>query len=649
MAKIYKTLLIVLLNLFLSQSVFAFHSSKADSSTVEWIKVYFNMPADTTFSRDGVQPKHSWDLMSTLTDLIDSAQYSVDLAIYDLENHLVGEALVRAAQRGVRVRVVTDLYNRFDNRRFDEPMWEMLREGGIISMDDSGTIFWPDGTIETHRLPNSGAHMHHKFAVIDRLSSDPDDHYVWTGSMNLTYTGPFNTNLTIVIKDNEIARVYEEEFEFMWGSDGPKPNPRRARFHRDKPSVSQNHFWVGETRVEVYFSPMDRDRRKPSISDRVVELIETEVDYDIAFIAFAITPTIPISRAIWAKSADPDIKLNGVIDPGFFARYRNQGEIWASPEASILGRSIIPARELRKLHHKTIILDALNPDPDDQAVVITGSYNFSMAAENVNDENILIIYCDIIANKFIQDFKGIKGRARGELEAPVPPVNPDEWLRVAAVRDGQILEVEVSPGLRYPVSLIGVNAPNIFAGRDSSFFFAGEARAFMQELVSGRQVRIQGPDGGVPTARYGRYHAYVTAKADDGTIISLNRAMLERGMAEYSRYYRQHPDSVAAYMMYADRAKQQGLNLWAHPDQMGTRVPRAQEVEEEPEPEFPININTATAKELTVLPGIGPARAEAIVAHREQHGPYRRIEDLEKIRGIGPRTVDNLRPLVVVD
>lgn len=620
----------------------------ADSSTVEWIEVYFNMPADTTYSRNGVRVNDSWDLISTLTDLIDSAKYSVDLAIYDLENHLVGEALVRAKQRGVRVRLVTDLYNRFDNRRFDEPMWDMLREGGIISIDDSGTVFWPDGRIEENRLPNSGAHMHHKFAVFDRLSADPDDHFVWTGSMNLTYTGPFNTNLTMVIKDNEVARVYEEEFEFMWGSSGPKPDPSRARFHRDKPNVSQNHFWVGDTRIEIYFSPMDRNRRKPSISDRVVQLIKGETDHDIAFIAFAITPTIPISRAIWQVSADPEIILNGVIDRAFYGRYRNQGEIWASPEASLLGRTVLPARELRKLHHKTIIIDGLNEDPDDQAVVISGSYNFSAAAENVNDENILIIYCDDIANMFIQDFKGIKARAKGEMDAPAPRVRPDEWYRVVSVSDGQVIEIEVSPGLRYPVSLLGVDAPRLFAGRDSSFYYAAESKAFMEEAIKGRMVRLQGPDGGMPTARYNRYHAYVTAKADDGSVISLNRMMLENGYGGYSRYYSQHPDSVTAFMKYLYDATQNGRGMWKEPEMVGTRIARAGTSSDEG-PEFPININLADEDELTALPGIGPARAAAIVAFRTENGPFRNINDLQKIHGIGPRTVETLRPLVVLD
>lgn len=643
------SLIVLLISLQTLNTVDAMHSANADSSTVEWIEVYFNMPADTTYSRNGVIPNHSWDLIATLTDLIDSAKYSVDLAIYDLENHLVGEALVRASERGVRVRVVTDLYNRFDNRRFDEPMWEMLRDGGIISMDDSGTIFWPDGTIEEHRLPNAGAHMHHKFAVIDRVSEDPDDHFVWMGSMNLTYTGPYNTNLTMVIKDNEVARAYEEEFEFMWGSSGPKPDPNRARFHRDKPNVSQNEFWVGDTRVELYFSPMDRNQTKPSISDRIVELLHTEVNHDIAFIAFAITPSIPISQAIWSISADPDILLNGVIDPSFYGRYRNQGDIWASPEASILGRTILPGRELRKLHHKTLIIDALNPDPDDTAIVITGSYNFSMAAENVNDENILMIYCDDIANMFIQDFKGIKGRAKGELEPPVPPVNPDEWLRVGTVQDGQIIEAEVRPGVRYPISLIGVSAPRLYAGRDTSHYFAGAAKKFLEELLDGRKVRVQGPGGRVPDARYGRYHAYVTAMDDNGEIISVNKAMLENGMGDYSRYYRQHPDSVALYQRLVEQAREKGLNLWQNPERVGERVPRSQELPESAVPDFPININTATAEELTALPNIGPARAEAIINYRIENGPFRNINDLQKIHGIGPATVNNIRPLIVLD
>jgi len=58
-----------------------------------------------------------------------------------------------------------------------------------------------------------------------------------------------------------------------------------------------------------------------------------------------------------------------------------------------------------------------------------------------------------------------------------------------------------------------------------------------------------------------------------------------------------------------------------------------------------IELNTATMEELLLLPGVGPARARAILAHR----PYRRVEDLLKVPGIGPKTLERLRPYVWVD
>ena len=624
-------------------------TASADTSSVEWMEVYFNMPADTTFSRDGIRVNDSHNLISTLTDLIDEAKYSVDLAIYDLQNHLVGEALVRARERGLRVRVIVDYANRTNNPRFNEPMWEMLREGDIITMDDSGTIFWPDGRTETNRITGAGSFMHHKFAVIDATSDDPDDLFTWAGSMNLTYTGPYNTNLTFVIKDSGITKAFEEEFEMMWGSSGDEPDPSRARFKRDKRNVSQNLFWVDQTKVELYFSPMNRDRSRPSVSDRIVELVQTEVDHDMAFIAFAITPTIPISQAIWQKSADPDILLNGVIDRSFYGRYRNQGEIWASPEARILGRSIMPGRELRKLHHKTLILDALNDDPDDTAIVISGSYNFSAAAENANDEYVFMIHSDVIANQFIQDFMGIKSRARGDTEPPVPDLNPDQWYRVANVVDAQIIEVELSPNLRYPVSLLGVDAPRLFAGPDSSHYHAGASKAYLEKILEGREVRMTGVGGVRPTDRYQRYYAYVNARDGEGNEIAVNRKMLKHGMADYSRFYLQHPDSIQAYRNLVDEARAAGLNQWANPELVKTRVPRHQESDDvQAAPDFPININTATAEELTALPNIGPARARAIIEYRETNGPFRSVQELQNIRGIGPVTVENLESLVEV-
>jgi comEA protein len=65
-------------------------------------------------------------------------------------------------------------------------------------------------------------------------------------------------------------------------------------------------------------------------------------------------------------------------------------------------------------------------------------------------------------------------------------------------------------------------------------------------------------------------------------------------------------------------------------------------------PSAVIDINRASAEELQKLPGIGPKLAQQIVAFREKHGPFRRVEDLLVIKGIGPKKWKAIRPHVVV-
>lgn len=61
-----------------------------------------------------------------------------------------------------------------------------------------------------------------------------------------------------------------------------------------------------------------------------------------------------------------------------------------------------------------------------------------------------------------------------------------------------------------------------------------------------------------------------------------------------------------------------------------------------------IDVNTATEQQLDTLPGVGPSTAHAIVAYRLVHGPYARVEDLLKVRGIGPAKLEALLGLVRV-
>jgi competence protein ComEA len=62
----------------------------------------------------------------------------------------------------------------------------------------------------------------------------------------------------------------------------------------------------------------------------------------------------------------------------------------------------------------------------------------------------------------------------------------------------------------------------------------------------------------------------------------------------------------------------------------------------------PININTASAAELASLKGIGPAKAQAIVEHRDKNGQFKSVDDLKLVRGVGDKMLEQLRPQVTV-
>lgn len=60
-----------------------------------------------------------------------------------------------------------------------------------------------------------------------------------------------------------------------------------------------------------------------------------------------------------------------------------------------------------------------------------------------------------------------------------------------------------------------------------------------------------------------------------------------------------------------------------------------------------VNVNEATPEQLALLPGIGPSRAKAIADHRKAH-PFKRVEELTRIKGIGKKTFAKLRPHVAL-
>lgn len=94
-------------------------------------------------------------------------------------------------------------------------------------------------------------------------------------------------------------------------------------------------------------------------------------------------------------------------------------------------------------------------------------------------------------------------------------------------------------------------------------------------------------------------------------------------------------------------------------DEMVIYVPEQGEIEDPPLPggeaaggeeaEILVNINTASAAELTILNGIGEKKAQLIVEYREQNGLFMTKEDLMNISGIGEKTFDSLEPYITIE
>ena len=161
---------------------------------------------------------------------IDSATQSVHIAIYEITNDHIRDALMAAHDRHIDVRIMTD------NTKANSDDMVVLRNAGIeIHYDDDNGL------------------MHDKFLIIDHR-------IVWTGSSNYTYYGFYRNNENdLRIDDPSIAAAYEEQFgELCSGA------------HRHHPYTIHN--------VEIYFSPDDDFRtRLISAIDHATSSIELMV------------------------------------------------------------------------------------------------------------------------------------------------------------------------------------------------------------------------------------------------------------------------------------------------------------------------------------------------------------------------------------
>lgn len=332
------------------------------------ITIYFTNTVDPSVSSgtDAVYLNRSAD--DTLIQYINRAKYTIDVAIYNfaIENiSNIAFALNSAYSRGVVVRVVTD-----------------------GSTGNSGIPELVAGIGKIARPAGDGI-MHNKFMVIDGHSNDPDDPIVWTGSCNWTASN-INTdaNNLLFIQDMSLAKVYTLEFNEMFGSASAIPDPTQAKFGITKTDNTPHDLKIGGIPVEVYFSP----------SDGVNSVILSEInqaDDDLMANTMLITRT-DLADAIQEKA-----------NIGIDARVIVNNESGCSATvvetlSAAIGAKFKEYGEAGLLHNKYLITDPQNSSSN--PTVLTGSHNWSSSADQINDENTLVIHDAGVANQFYQEF-----------------------------------------------------------------------------------------------------------------------------------------------------------------------------------------------------------------------------------------------------
>lgn len=313
-----------------------------------WFELYFTNPASP------LSPQGTGGVDGPLAAAIDNAKLSIDVAVYSLSLNSVRYALIDAFNRGVTVRMVMESEN------MDRSDVQALLEAGIPIVGD-----------------NQPGLMHDKFMVIDKSET-------WVGSMNYTDSGAYDDNNNMIrIFSTKLAENYTTEFEEMFIDNLFGELVRAETPHPD--------LTLDGTEIQTFFSPDD------GVLKTIAPLLQN-AQQSIHFLAYSFTSN----------------ELGDILRQQHEAGLTVQGVMEAEQVKSNQGTEYDPFQQADmqvrldgnegQMHHKVFIID--------EHIVILGSYNFSRAAEERNDETILIIDNAEIAQQYLQEFKRVWEQAQ---------------------------------------------------------------------------------------------------------------------------------------------------------------------------------------------------------------------------------------------
>jgi phosphatidylserine/phosphatidylglycerophosphate/cardiolipin synthase-like enzyme len=294
------------------------------------------------------------DLRKTIVNFIDGAKKRLDIAVQELDSWEIADAILRARKRGVSVRLVLEL--------------DYLR-----SKKASETPKKPRGELEINRnihnaLLRSAIKVNSDFntKIFHQKFIIRDGEAVLTGSTNFTDTGTStNLNHLIIIRDKKVAKIYTREFrEIQQGHFG------RLNEGHDK---APDEVTVSNLPIRILFAP----DHSPEM-EIMKQMAKAKKQIDFAIFTFAQSSGIDDQMILMRTAGIP---VRGVLD----GKQANQK--WAATRpvknAGAMLRLVLSRGKLRKLHHKLMVID--------KQVIIAGSFNYTGAANSLNDENIVVI------------------------------------------------------------------------------------------------------------------------------------------------------------------------------------------------------------------------------------------------------------------
>ncbi|BAY21236.1 hypothetical protein NIES2100_09860 [Calothrix sp. NIES-2100] len=400
------------------------------------VQVYFNHSQSSEFREPYRQQTRLGDnLEQQIVNAISQAKSTVDVAVQELRLPKVAQALADRQKAGVKVRLILEntysrswssftpdeisklekreqeRYNEFrkfiDINQDNKLSPEEINQRDALAIVQNAKVPWlddrADGTV-------GSSLMHHKFVVVD-------NRIVIVTSANFTLSDVFgdfsnpsslgNANNFLQIDSPELASLFTEEFNIMWG-DGPGGKPD-SLFGVKKPLRLPKTISLGETKITVQFSPNSATQPWSSSTNGLIgntlELATKSVD--MALFVFSEQQLANILETRHQQN----VQIRTLIEPQFAYRpysealdmmgfalsdeckYEVDNKPWQNPITSV-GVPTLPKGDL--LHHKFAVIDG--------KTVITGSHNWSEAANNGNDETLLVIESKTVAAHYVREF-----------------------------------------------------------------------------------------------------------------------------------------------------------------------------------------------------------------------------------------------------